>query len=261
MRNLVRAELRKVVTTRMWFVLVIGGLGLVALYVSVIAFTAGNTTNGGGALRSLADPGSVRAVYGVPLEIGYILPLVLGVTMICGEFRHQTITPTFLATPKRSRVLAAKMVAAALIGLAIGVVFTVFSTGLGAILVAARGHAVLLDTASMWRVLVLVVVGIGIWTVFGVGFGALLKNQVAAIVTALVLVGIVEGLLTVALRWAHLGAVAKVLPSSAANAMLRPSNVKAADLLPWWAGALVLLAWGLATALVGALSTMRRDIC
>jgi ABC-type transport system involved in multi-copper enzyme maturation permease subunit len=259
-RNLVRSELRKVATTRMWLGLVIGGLVLVAFYVVVIALTAGNTANGGGALQDLADPGSVRAVYGVPLEIGYILPLILGVTMICGEFRHKTITPTFLATPRRSRVLAAKIVAAALIGLAIGAVFTVLSTALGAIVVAARGYAVQLDSGAMWRVLVLVVVGVAVWTIFGVGFGALLKNQIAAIVTALALVGIVEGLLALALRWAHLGTVAKFLPSSAANAILRPSNVDVADILPWWAGLLVLLAWGLGTALLGALSTMRRDI-
>jgi len=260
MRNLVRAEFRKVATTRMWIGLVLGGLAIVAFYVVVIALTAGNTAAGGNALRSLDDPGSVRAVYGVPLEIGYILPLVLGVTMICGEFRHGTITPTFLATPRRSRVLAAKVVAAAVVGLAIGVLFTVMSTGLGSIIVAARGHAVLLQSGEMWRVLVLVAVGVGVWTVFGVGFGALLKNQVAAIVTALVLVGIVEGLLSLALDWVHLGGVAKFLPASAADAMLRPSNIHGSDLLPWWAGALVLLAWGLGTALAGALSTMRRDV-
>ena len=199
-------------------------------------------------------------MYGVPFEIGYLIPLILGVMMISGEFRHKTITPTFLATPRRSMVVAAKVFTAAAFGLAIGILFTVVATGLGAILIAARGYPVLLTTNGIPRMLALMTLGMAVWAVFGVGFGALLKNQVAAIVAALALVTIIEGLLSLGLNWVHLGAIAKVLPSNAASAIIQPSNVKAGDLLPWWAGGIALLAWGLVTALIGAASTLRRDV-
>lgn len=255
-----RAELRKVRTTRMWVGLTLGGIALVVLYVAAIAFTAGNSQGGSNPIKALSDPGSVRLVYGVPFEVGYLMPLVLGITLICGEFRHKTITPTFLATPRRARVVIAKAAVAATVGLVMGIVFTAVAVGLGALFIAARGYPVLLTADGIPRLLVLMVFGLAVWAVFGLGFGALLRNQVAAIVTALALMTIVDSLLGLGLRAIHLGDVAKALPSSASTAMIQPSNVKAANLFPWWGGALALLAWGLVTAFLGARFTLQRDV-
>lgn len=260
MTRLVRSEIRKLLTTRMLLGLTLGGMVLVGFYVVVIVFTAGNRQAASSGLRSLTDPGSLRAVYGVPFEVGYLMPLVMGVILICGEFRHKTITPTLLVAPRRSRVLAAKAVVAAGVGLAMGLLFTGFAAGLGAILIAARGYPVRIGTDGIPRLLVLMVLGLAVWAVFGLGFGALIKNQTAAVLTALALVTVVEGLLELFLRWAHLGWAAKVLPAAAANAIVQPSTVKAANILPWWGGALALLAWGVATLVLGGMFTMRRDV-
>ena len=260
MTNLLRAEFRKITTTRMLLGLTLGGLVLVVFYVTVIAFTAGATSSGQTAMHSLADPGSVRAVYGVPFEIGYLIPLLMGVILVCAEYRHRAISSTFLATPRRQRVLVAKTIMALLIGLAMGVLLTALAAGLGAIIVAARGYPVLLTSNGIPRMLALMVVGLGVWAVFGLGFGALLKNQVAAILAAVGLVTLVQGLLTLFLRWVHLGTIAKILPSNASTAIVAPSTSKAGELLPWWGGMLVLLAWGVAMALLGAVFTLRRDV-
>lgn len=260
MIGLIRAEVRKLLTTRLLLGLSLGGMVLVAFYVVVIVFTAGTRQSGTNALRSLSDPGSLRAVYGVPFEVGYLMPLIMGVILICGEFRHKTITPTLLVCPRRSRVLAAKAVVAAGVGLAMGLLFTILAAALGAILIAARGYPVKIGADGIPRMLVLMVLGLGVWAVFGLGFGSLLKNQTAAVLTALGLVTIVEGLLELFLRWAHLGWVAKVLPSAASNAIVQPSSIKIANLLPWWGGALALLAWGVLAAALGAVFTMRRDV-
>jgi len=257
---LVRSELRKIRTTRTWMGLTLGGLALVAFYVTVIVFTAGTTDAGGNGLPSLSDPAAVRTVYGVPLEVGYLMPLMLGVLLICSEFRHQTITPTFLATPRRGRVLAAKAAAAGIVGLAMGVLITAVVAGLGAVLIAARGYPVLLTSHSVPRTLAVAVLGLAVWAVFGLGFGALLKNQVAAVVSAIVLVTVVGGLLTLLFNWVHLDGLARLLPGNASTAMIQPANVGGTDLLPWWGGALVLLAWGGVTAGLGALLTLRRDV-
>lgn len=261
MSRLVRAEIRKLTTTRMWLGLMLGGLALVALYVVVIAFTAGTAQAGAhNAVPSLSDPASVRTVYGVPFEVGYLMPLILGITIICGESRHGTLTPTFLATPRRGKVLAAKAIVAGLAGLVMGVVFTVFAAGVGASVIAARGYPVLLTSHDIPRMLGLMVLGLGVWGVFGLGFGALLKNQIAAVVSAIALVTIVQGLLTLLLNWIHLDAVAQYMPSNAASAIVHPATVRSDELLTWWAGALVLLAWGLVTASLGSMITLRRDV-
>jgi hypothetical protein len=260
MENALRSEIRKVATTRMWMGLTIGGMILVGQYAAIIALIAGNTSGGQSSIHSLADPGSVRLVYGVPFEVGYLLPLVLGVTIISGEFRHQTITPTFLATPRRGRVLTAKAIVSGIAGTVMGVLFTLTAVVVGAAFIAARGYPVLLGSAGIPRLLVLMTLGLGIWAVFGLGFGALLKNQVAAILTALALVIVVESLLSLALRSAGLPEVAKLLPSNAASAIVKPSTAKSGDLLPWWGGALALLGWGVVTAILGAVLTLRRDI-
>ncbi|HVA76109.1 MAG TPA: ABC transporter permease subunit [Acidimicrobiales bacterium] len=260
MTRLIRAEVRKLLTTRMLLGLTLGGIVLVAFYVVVIVFTAGNNQAGTNALRSLSDPGSLRAVYGVPFEIGYLMPLIMGVILISGEFRHKTITPTLLVAPRRSRVLTAKAVVAAGTGLAMGLVYTAIAAALGAVLIAARGYPVHIGSYGIPRMLVLMVLGLAVWAVFGLGFGALLKNQTAAVLAALAIVTIVEGLLELFLRWAHLGWAAKVLPSAASSAMVQASNVKAANILPWWGGALTLLAWGVLMVVLGAVFTMRRDV-
>jgi hypothetical protein len=260
MTDLIRAELRKVTTTRTWLGLTLGGLALVAFYVTVIVFTAGQTEAGRNGLPSLSDPAAVRTVYGVPLEIGYLMPLLLGVLLICGEFRHQTITPTFLAAPRRGRVLAAKAVTAGIVGLAMGVLITAVAGVVGAALIAARGYPVLLTSPDVLRTFAVTVVGLAVWAVFGLGFGALLKNQVAAVVSAVALISIAQGLLTLLLDWIHLDALARLLPGNASTAMIEPANLRGIDLLPWWGGALVLLAWGLGTATLGAALTLRRDV-
>jgi ABC-2 type transport system permease protein len=260
MTSLVRAEVRKLVTTRMLLGLTLGGVVLVAFYVVVIVFTAGSHQAGSNALPNLSNPGSLRAVYGVPFEIGFLMPLVMGVIIIAGEFRHKTITPTLLVAPRRSRLLTAKAVVAAGAGLVMGLLFTAVAAALGAVLVAARGYPVRIGAYGIPRLLVMMVLGLGVWAVFGLGFGALIKNQTAAVLIALALVTVVEGLLELFLRWAHLGWAAKVLPSAASNAIIQPPNIKAANILPWWGGALALLAWGLLTALLGAVFTMRRDV-
>ena len=46
---------------------------------------------------------------------GAVLAMILGITMVTTEFRHGTITPTFLAAPSRERVLASKALAGTLV--------------------------------------------------------------------------------------------------------------------------------------------------
>ena len=69
------------------------------------------------------DPATIRSVYATSAFTGsYIFALVLGVTGMTGEYRYQTITPTFLATPRRAKVVLGKAGANLVVGLGYGVV-------------------------------------------------------------------------------------------------------------------------------------------
>ena len=56
------------------------------------------------------------------LAVGYLLLLTIGVLQIGSEYRHKTITASFLATPKRLRAMLAKVVALLGIGAIYGLI-------------------------------------------------------------------------------------------------------------------------------------------
>lgn len=79
--------------------------------------------------------------------------------------------------------------------------------------------------------------------------GALVRNQIAAILIAVIWMLLVEALLV-----AFLPEIGKWLPGGAANAMAQAS-VPGGDLLPPLAGAALFLLYGVGLAVAGALTT------
>jgi ABC-2 type transport system permease protein len=188
---------------------------------------------------------------------------VLGIIGMSGEYRHQTITPTLLAAPRRAVLVLAKFVATALVGLGYGVAFVAASLIGGGAVVVLRGYPVGLGADGVPRTLLLSVLGCGVWAVFGLGLGTLIRNQIAAIGVALASQLIVEPLLTFALNAVSGGGtVAKFLPSSASGALVAGGQQGGLtlDRLEWWAGLLVLLAYGALFAVAGVALTTRRDV-
>jgi hypothetical protein len=103
--------------------------------------------------------------------------------------------------------------------------------------------------AGAWAALV-------IYAVIGVGVGALLRNQVGAIVGALVYLFVVEGIVFRAIP--AIAPVLKWLPGGALDAMTATLNDT--DLLEPWQGGLLLLGYGVVAAVAGTLFAVRRDI-
>jgi hypothetical protein len=105
MPTLVRAELLGLRTTRLPWALFAGAMLLTtALAVNAVL---GAGTDGA---SSIGTAGAMLAVLGATGP-GRLVILLLGVLTITAEFRHATITATFLHTPRRIRVLAAKAAA------------------------------------------------------------------------------------------------------------------------------------------------------
>jgi ABC-type transport system involved in multi-copper enzyme maturation permease subunit len=239
---------------------------MVALFsVLFAAFASADVTagsEGGEFSMDPESPATLRALYGNGFSFGYFLPLVLGIIGMTGEYRHQTITPSLLAVPRRGRLVAGKVLAYLLAGLGFGVVLTAAAVVAGGTVLLVRGFGLGLGAEGVPRTLLLAVLGCGVWAVFGLGLGTLLRNQVLAIVAVLVFVFIVETLLVLLLSRFDAGAtIAQFLPGAASNAILAvPAPTEEFRQLQWWQGAGVLTLYGLVFAGLGAALTTRRDV-
>jgi ABC-2 type transport system permease protein len=79
---------------------------------------------------------------------------LIGVMAVTSEFRHGTIRPTFVVTPHRSRVIAAKLTASLLMGVVFGLVAVALSFGVGRAILSVRGIPLELGTSHvLWLVL------------------------------------------------------------------------------------------------------------
>jgi ABC-2 type transport system permease protein len=248
MTRLVHAELLKLWTTRTARVLLaLAAAGTAALTVVVLTFAGrpGQPALGDDALRQL-----VLAPNG-PLTLA---ALVLGILGMAGELRHGTATPTFLVTPARGRVVAAKLVAAALAGLAMALVAATVVLAIALPWLPAKGvHATVADSGLGARVAGLAA-AVALSAVLGAGLGALLRNQFAAVIVGLLWwQGGIEELVVGLLRRPGLE---RWLPDGAALALAAPGD----GTLPMWAGGLVFAAYGLALALLGGRLVARRDL-
>jgi ABC-2 type transport system permease protein len=251
MVRLVRAEFTKLATTR----LIYGMAAAMAAFAVLIVAANAAGVEGAPPLSAYSFPAFVAA----PTKLLAGAALLLGILGMAGEFRHQTVTQTFLVTPDRGRVVAAKLVAYPLAGIALALATLAVTAAVAAGWLAAKGitPSSLLD-ARLGRVLGVVLLGAvlaaGLCGLVGVGVAALVRNQVAALVAMLVWVLVVEGLLMSLLSAPSLG---KWLPSAAAAAAISsPGGARLSRL----GGTLLLAAYALAFALVGTSLVVRRDI-
>jgi ABC-2 type transport system permease protein len=248
MTRLVRAEFSKLRTTR-----VVYGMAAVMAAFAVLTVVALMTTpdiEGNPSLSADRLPMFVAA----PVTLLSGAALLLGILGMTGEFRHQTVTQTFLVTPDRGRVVAAKLVAYPLAGIALAVTTLAITAAVATGWLAAKGITPSLLDGRLGRVVGVALLGAGLCALVGVGVGALVRNQVAALVGVLVWVLLVEGLLMSLLNAPSLG---KWLPSAAAAAAITsPGGANLSRL----AGTLLLAGYALALVLAGTRLVVRRDI-
>ncbi len=243
MRALVQAELLKLRTVRLPGVLLLVQLALVGLAVCATVLPASRDQD---PFRlALASAGGAST-----------LVLVLGILVLTQEFRFGTATPSFLVTPRRERVLVAKLLAVVLVGAVFAVVSVLWASGLTVALLELRGRDVVLEGPLVGTLAadLLVVV---LYGPIGVAVGALVRNQVGAVVGALAYTFVVETLL-VALK----PSVGRWLPGGASSALLQLGEDAGdrADLLSPLGGALLLVAYAAVLSGVAARLTLRRDL-
>ncbi len=168
--RLVSVELRKMYDTRAGFWLLLSIAAITALAMILLFFV------GTDADHSFTNFMGVSAT-----PQGFLLP-VLGILLVTSEWSQRTTLTTFALEPSRTRVVAAKVVAA----LVLGVVFVALALAVAALATSVAGGTdpwgnIGLDDVGKFTILQLS----GI--LMGLAFGLLLLNSAAAIVLYFVL--------------------------------------------------------------------------
>ena len=247
----IRAELGKLTTTR----LPLGLLGIAALLTAVISLLTALQAGSGAAMAdaSLSTAAGLAGVLSTTY-FAMIMAVVLGITMSTGEFRHATATATYLATPRRERVLAAKAIAAFGVGLLFGLTGAAITTATGLGTAAARGYPVALGAGTIARYGAGTVLGAGLLASLGAGLGMLIRSQLGAIITVFVWAFAAENTLG---GLSH--AIAPYLPFMAATS-LAGSPPPGGQPLPFLAAALLVAGITTVTCAIAARTSLRADI-
>ncbi|WEK12893.1 MAG: ABC transporter permease subunit [Candidatus Microbacterium phytovorans] len=270
-----RSELTKQFTTSQWWVLAL-------VLIVYVGSTAGGLAAVFGAVSSGAMPDSGANTPSIPADIlppiiyslatavGYIFPLLIGTLVVTGEFRHKTLTPTFLATPRRGVALTGKALSGILMGLLYAAVAVVSTVGPGAGILALFDIDTRLGDPDIWAMLGRIVLAFVLWVLIGIGIGTLVRNQVAAVVGVIVFTQFLEPILrTVAGFVDGVSEAARFLPGATSDALVGASLYTSlggatggatAEPLEWWIGGLVLLAYAVVLLVLGYLVSWRRDV-
>jgi ABC-type transport system involved in multi-copper enzyme maturation permease subunit len=194
-----------------------------------------------------------------------IFAAVLGVIVTSGEYRHYTATLTYLGTPNRRRVLAAKTLTAAGAGAMFGLVSGLIATGVGLIFVTSHGYHVALDTGTLVAHIAGAAVGASLFGAIGAGIGALLRSQLAGVigifVWALVIESIIGGLFTSVRPYLPYTAATTLAGIKLGGAAFGPAhNVAGGGALPFVGATALVLGVAALLDAIAARTTVRKDV-
>lgn len=276
MGRLIVAEYRKLLSTKLWWALLIpaallslgfswGGAALGAL---------GEIQEDAGGFIPLALPAFAQGI-----NFATVFAVILGATAVTGEMRHKTITTSYLTSNSRGAVLAAKSFVYSTVGAVYGVVCMAAAT------LGATFGGNLPDLGAWFTLAAAGILAMVLWTLLGVGVGALIGNQVGAVVGLIVYVLIVEPVLSAVLRFNDVKAIPPYLVNGSGSGMV---NDLALDLFveglpgslarnreameevrgflnldgapPWWGSMLIFVAWAAVLGTAGWAVARRRDI-
>ena len=260
MGRLLSAERRKLRSMLQTWIIAGSGIALTVFFLVLflIIVTVNDDTEASGIPSIETDEGIRNIVSQGTTVLAFVL--VLGTLLITSEYRHQTITSTFLVEPRRGRVLAAKFIVGGLVGLVVTTLTVIVVLAIALVWLAALDVSIdnLTDLVIL-PAIGTVIAGVG-YALLGVAVGALIRNQIAALVGALVWITLIDPILS-----AVLPDVGKYTPAGAASALtnavgFNTSGIDADAYLPMWAGGVLLFAYALVFIVAASRLTVTRDV-
>jgi ABC-type transport system involved in multi-copper enzyme maturation permease subunit len=211
------------------------------------------------------------AAYLIGTFVGLIAVAVVATMFMTAEYRRGLIKTTLTASPRRSRVLAAKAIVVGAVAFAAGLLGAIGAIGVGTVLARSRGSSLFPEP---WPTEVRMIVGTGLLVavvaVLALAVAAIVRRSVAAVTIVFVVVMVPYFL-----------AAILILPVGAADWLLRVTPAAAFALqqatpqyaqvqayyapvsgfypLSPWAGFAVLCGWALAAFGVAVYLLRRRD--
>jgi ABC-2 type transport system permease protein len=239
----IRAELLKIRTTRTTIALILGMVALILIFTLLTGLLSHPS--------GLTGRENQRELLGVSSLTG-VFSALAGVLLVTGEYRFGTIRPTFLFNPARSHVLAAKVLAGALAGIVFGVIGEAIGWAVGYAVLDGRGITVVLSSGDILLLTLGGLAGAALWGAIGAGLGAIIHNQVGGVIALLAWGLVVDNLL-----FGLAPSVGRFMPTRASDALM---GLREHHLLAPGAGAIILIAWTGALAVVGVVLSVRQDI-
>jgi ABC-type transport system involved in multi-copper enzyme maturation permease subunit len=189
-----KSELRKIYSIRSTYLILLFCLAVMVFfgfYVEGMKAAVGS--------RTLEDPGKVASVMRDAISSLAVFGGLVGILSMTHEYRYNTMLYTLTASRSRTRSLVAKVAAVSIFAILFTVVVTVLAVGLMYLGLAVKGYSLgpqVIPDSMWWRVLT---VGWG-YSLMGLLFAALIRQQVGAIAAFFVLPGLGEMLLGLLLK-------------------------------------------------------------
>jgi hypothetical protein len=245
MTRLIRSELRKLTTTKMPIAFLTVLIVIAAL--NAFAVIAGTDMDGSKAfIATEADQQSLMAfAFNAFLGAG-----LFGAIAASREYGHNTVVPTFLASPTRHRAVIAQLTAIAIGGCVLSLIGAALTVTAVAAALPTTDYAFLVGVDNVIRVIAASSFAGAAGAVLGAGIGTIMRN-VGGAVTLTVFTFMVAPPLIVQLA----NDTASWMPANLANVISGTVNDISQP-----AAIAALIIWALIPALVGLITVQRRDI-
>lgn len=243
--RLIRAELRKLTTTKMPWAF----LAVLAVLAGINAFAviAGTDMDGSKAfIATAADQQSLMAFAANALAITGLF----GAIAVAREYGHHTVVPTFLASPSRHRAILAQLSAVAIGGGGLGLVGAGLTVAAVAFAVPTTDYSFLVSAGSVTQVLAASTFAGAAGAILGAGIGSLVRNVGGAVTGAVLALFIAPPLVVQLAR-----GTASWMPSILANVVSGVGNEVSQP-----AAIAAIAAWALVPAAAGLVAVQRRDV-
>ena len=277
--RLLRAEFMKIRTTDIGWLFLTGFIAFTALALTINGFSTHYELypqqGSGDRAQALAQAAQARTPAGVAAisasmmtsgqRIGVIFALLLGVLIITSEFANQTAAVTFVTVPDRATVIRAKLAAAACCGALFWLVGTVIAAVATPLFLYSQHVSTSPAGWIVVRSVLLNLLAFVAWGVFGLGLGAVLRNQMASVIAAIaVYAGSfgAEGVFTALYNLFHQGWLlgAPVIAPALASAVMIMSGQAFPDAPAGWVGGVIMIGYTAALVAGGIALTKRRDV-